>query len=176
MATQSHKMSVDEIKKIKVKIKKTKKSLKDVNDLIVRERAMRELNTNKSEQKAMRQVWLEKKEEWLSDLDLLETQLSNSQGNKKWVDWVTEFESKMETLNSEVTTIDDKKTLLNQLVDSIEVLNPSMNEHELKIKFKLPYVDDGFEWNVVKGKKDGYRIIDGNKEISINGDFVNGKK
>ena len=61
-------------------------------------------------------------------------------------------------------------------MDSIEVLNPSMNEHELKIKFKLPYVDDGFEWNVVKGKKDGYRIIDGNKEISINGDFVNGKK
>lgn len=176
MSAQSHQISVEEIKKIKTKIKKAQKGIRDINDIIVRQKALRKIGGKTKEDGAMRQVWLEQKEKLEDDLDTLQVKLENSENNKKWIDWVGEFENKINLLQSDDTILSDKKVLLNQLVDKIEVYNPSIGEHELKIKFKLPYVDDGFEWNIVKEKKGSYKIIDGKKEIVVGGEFLNGKK
>ena len=64
--------------------------------------------------------------------------------------------------------IEGKTVLLNQLLESIIVFNDIPNEHHLKMEFKLPYIGDHSEWNIVSNKKDSYTIIDSKKEITIN--------
>lgn len=176
LSIQTHHMSVEEIKKIKTRIKKVQKNIRDINDIIVRHKALRKISRKTKEDDAMRQVWLEQKEKNEDELNVLQIKLENSESNKKWIDWVGEFETKISKLQSEDISLTDKKTLLRQLVDRIEVYNPSHGEHQLKIGFRMPYVDDSFEWNMVRGKKDGYRIIDGSSEIVVGGDFLTGKK
>lgn len=86
---------------------------------------------------------------------------------KNWVDWVSEFGKRIENF-SEFSPEDRKKLLIN-VVEKIEVETVDKQSHKLTIHFKLPYVDDKIEW-VDKIKKSlGYQIKDGKKvkEVEI---------
>jgi len=55
--------------------------------------------------------------------------------------------------------IEDKKTI----VDNIIVKGLDTHEHELEIKFKLPYVNDEFIYKDNKDKSKGYILTIGKK-------------
>ena len=83
------------------------------------------------------------------------------QTKQNWVDWISEFGSKIEKFG-EFSPIERKKLLTN-VVEKIEVETVDKQTHKLVIHFNLPYVNDKFEW-VNKNKKSlGYRIYDGEK-------------
>ncbi len=84
---------------------------------------------------------------------------------KKWVDWVAEFGNKVEKFGD--FSDEDKKKLLSNIVEKIEVETVDKQAHKLLIHFHLPYVDDSFEW-INKAKKSlGYKINDGKKVKEI---------
>lgn len=79
---------------------------------------------------------------------------------KNWVDWVSEFGNKMEKFGEFLP--EERKKLLFNVVDKIEVETVDKQTHKLLIHFKLPYVDDKFEW-INKGKNSRYKIYAGGK-------------
>ncbi len=79
---------------------------------------------------------------------------------KNWVDWVSEFGNRMEKFGEFLP--EERKKLLSNVVEKIEVETVDKQTHKLLIHFKLPYVDDKFEW-INKGKKSRYKIYDGGK-------------
>ena len=173
MKTQTFKMSSDQIIKSKRKIKKLHKDIRDVSDLIVREKAMKRLSkVARDDLNGSLSVWEEQKDIWVTELDVEENRLLNTESSKNWVDWVAEFDTKMNRLRDEDLSLDERKIFINQVVERIEVFNADTTEHELKIRFKLPYVADRLEWKFDrKGNKDGYDIFDGTKEIMLKSDI-----
>ena len=96
--------------------------------------------------------------------------VSNTESNSKWVDWVKEFGKRIDQLSK----IDDPKNqndFLKGVVDKIEVTKSDQNNKYqiLNIYFKLPFVDDRFEWKDVSKKSKGYSISDGDftKKIDV---------
>lgn len=91
----------------------------------------------------------------------IKTRIVQYQTKQNWVDWISEFGSKIEKFG-EFSPIERKK-LLSNVVEKIEVETVDKQTHKLVIHFNLPYVNDKFEW-VNKNKKSlGYRIYDGEK-------------
>lgn len=178
MKTQTFKMSSDQIIKSKRKIKKLHKDIRDVSDLIVREKAMKRLSkVARDDLNGTLSVWEEQKDIWVTELDVEENKLLNTESSKNWVDWVAEFDTKMNRLRDEDLSLDERKIFINQVVERIEVFNADTTEHELKIRFKLPYVADRLEWKFDrKGNRDGYDIFDGTKEIMLKSDISEKKK
>ena len=88
---------------------------------------------------------------------------------KNWVDWVTQFGKRIEKFGE--FSPEERKKLLINIVDKIEVETIDKQTHKLSINFKLPYVDDKFEWVDRIKKSLGYRAKDGKKvkevELSI---------
>lgn len=75
-----------------------------------------------------------------SEIQELEAELSRSDSNKRWVDWSAQFGEKVDQLNGDDLPFNDKKNLVEALVDSINVSSTDSQTHELSIEFKLPYV------------------------------------
>ncbi len=95
-----------------------------------------------------------KKEKMLSEL-------SQRHQNAQWVDWVKEWGSRLEEMKNSEFKFQDKKEFLNTVVDKIIVSSEDRTEHELTIKFKLPYVNDELVWSDNKDKSKGYILKDG---------------
>ena len=64
-------------------------------------------------------------------------------------------------MNNSEFNFDDKKTLLKTIVDKIIVKSIDNLEHELTIKFKLPYVNDELIYKDNNDKNKGYILKDG---------------
>ena len=177
LGSNTFKLSSDQIKKIKRDVKKKQKDLKEVRDLIVREKAMKSIGSKANpERKQIRQVWEEQQEIVVEQLSQLENRLLNAEANKKWVDWVGEFDNRIERLKNGEISFDEKKVFLNQFIDRIEVTNDEIGKHQLKIKFKLPYVNDGFEYKDQNNKSKGYDILNGDKDLLVVGVSESKKK
>ena len=88
-------------------------------------------------------------------------EISSRHQNSKWIDWVNEWGVRIEEMNNSDFKIEDKKTFLKTIVDNIVVKSLDNVEHELSIKFKLPYVDDEFIYKDNKDKSKGYILKDG---------------
>lgn len=94
------------------------------------------------------------------------------QTKQNWIDWVSEFGNKIEKFGD--FSPEERKKLLTNVVEKIEVETVDKQTHKLVIHFNLPYVDDKFEW-INKSKKSlGYRIYDGQKVKEV--DLVTTKK
>ena len=88
-------------------------------------------------------------------------EISSRHQNSKWIDWVNEWGVRIEEMNNSDFRIEDKKTFLKTIVDNIVVKSLDNVEHELSIKFKLPYVDDECIYKDNKDKSKGYILKDG---------------
>ena len=116
----------------------------------------------------------ERKEQKVDEIEELDNQ-------KDWVNWVTKYSDEINTSFSNITS-----DYLKGIVSNIEV-SPKMGKnrddeekqvgHIMKINFKLPIVGDSIQYNDVKKKSKGYKLVNGKKsikkEIGIN---VGGRK
>ena len=96
--------------------------------------------------------------------------IQKEQLGRVWVDWVKEFGKRIDDLRDTSLTTEEKKRFLAGVVDQIDVKSTDKQNHELNIKFSLPYLGDRFVYNNPDRKKDGYRIKGGksSKRVRVN--------
>lgn len=83
----------------------------------------------------------------------------------KWLDWFSKFGEKIEKMQGFSAT--EKQLFLRGVVDKIIVSTLDKQAHEVVIKFKIPYVNDTFEWKNPRAKGQGYILGEGEKEVSV---------
>jgi len=85
---------------------------------------------------------------------------------KQWLDWIEKYHHRIGEMTSLSET--EGKDYLTGILDRIEVQYDSdKKEHILDIKFKLPLVGDGIEYQDKKNKKKGYRVVEGDPVTGV---------
>ena len=64
--------------------------------------------------------------------------------NKKWVDWIKVFGSKLDKLNSPQFKVKERKDFIEKII----VKQINNYQHSSDVKFKFPYIKDKLIWNV----------------------------
>ena len=162
----TYKLSMDEKRRIERKIRKVddeiRLSKEDRGHLIVNKRLKGdELDT-------VLKLYDDKIREMKVDRQRLSDQLTENEDTRTWVDWTSEFKDRIDDLKTGEMSVDERKRFLDGVIQQIEVTTVDKQTHQLSIVFKAPYVGDGFEWNMVKGKKSGYTLSDGKSTTVIN--------
>ena len=101
--------------------------------------------------------------------------IDGSKKDLQWVDWVKEFSSKIKTIRKE-RDLEIRKKFLNGIIDRIIVNYVDKNTHNLRVFFRIPYINDELIWKDETDKKKGYDIKKGLKSLYINYDEDNLKK
>jgi hypothetical protein len=118
---------------------------------------------------------LKRKKDLIEEMNNIDESISIDERNVRWVDWLTEFSNRIETIKND-TDIESRKRFIDGVVERIEVL-PKFDgglEHQIDIHFNLPYVEDKLVWNDEDKKSKGYTITDGNSDLILR--FTDGKK
>jgi DNA invertase Pin-like site-specific DNA recombinase len=87
--------------------------------------------------------------------------ISSRNQNSKWIDWVNEWGNRIEEMSNSDFKFEDKKEFLKSIIDKIVVNSVDNLEHEVDIRFKLPYVNDEFVYKDNGDKSGGYILKDG---------------
>jgi DNA invertase Pin-like site-specific DNA recombinase len=164
--------SVSDIKRLKNKQKKLRKEVDAVTDSIVNSESLVLLGKRDRVEVSRIVKNLEKHRLSLeSQIEEISQSLAADQQQKQWVDWVKEFGNRIEKLKDPDFTVEDRKKFLDGVVDKIEVFNKNGREHELKIEFRLPYVNDKLEFTDPATKSKGYTIKKGRRTKKIKTDL-----
>ena len=152
--------------KIQTKIRKLDKEIGTIQKAIVNQETQKVLVGSKNidlviKQLEQQRIELEKNKEQLT------LQINSLSENQKWVDWYLHFGKKIKSLRNEDIPVEEKRKFLEGVVENIVVLEKSTQEHQLKIQFREPYVDDKLIWKEPKNKKRGYTLKKGKKELTI---------
>jgi hypothetical protein len=83
----------------------------------------------------------------------------------KWLDWFSKFGEKIEKMQG--FSEQEKQLFLRGVIEKISVSTLDKQAHEILISFKIPYVNDTFEWKNSRAKSQGYKLGDGQKEVSV---------
>jgi len=140
----------DRIKKLNTEIEKIQSSIQTL------------INNEMGDDEVLQKL-KEKVDEHQSEIDGINQILINSKRKAGWIDWVGEFDKRIERLHSAEVSIDEKKDFLQRVIERINVESPNSKDHNIEIHFKLPYVDDKLEWRNPKDKSKGYELKDGKK-------------
>ena len=77
-----------------------------------------------------------------SSKEQMTNEISTRHRDTQWVDWINEWGVRLEEMKSSDFKFDDKKKFLKTIINNIVVKSKDNLEHDLTIKFKLPYVND----------------------------------
>ena len=108
-------------------------------------------------QKATKQLLREK--------DTLDAELEIVGSGEKWVAWLDFFAKEMETL-AKITQDEEKQQVIRRYVDEIRVDSVD-RQHIVKINLKIPMICDKIVYNNPSSKKEGYRVVEGDKTIVV---------
>ena len=173
LGKNSYKKSVSDIKKLENKQKKLKKEVDDVTESIVNSESL--VLIGKRDKVEVEKIVknLEKHRLFLeTQIEEISQSLLEDQQQRRWVDWVKEFGSRIDKLKDPDFTIEERKKFIEGVVNKILVTNNNVREHELKIEFRLPYVGDKFEYNDPSNKSKGYTIKKGRKTKKVVTDLL----
>jgi DNA invertase Pin-like site-specific DNA recombinase len=94
-------------------------------------------------------------------------ELKGDKEAKVWVDWVKIYGDEVDA--NDALSDQEKKDYIKGLVDKIVVrFLPGTNEHQIDITFLMPIVGDDFIWNDPKKKSLGIKLIEGQRETTVN--------
>jgi DNA invertase Pin-like site-specific DNA recombinase len=166
----THNDSKDEIKKLRSKIKKLDNDYADATKSIVN------LETDsilKRRNNVEIELILKSIEDYRMNVNAQREQLKKQvyaiENQSNWIDWMSQFGERINKL-SELTE-EEKKAFLKGVVDKIEVSTLDTHMHKLDIKFRIPYVNDKLQWKNKSDKSKGYKIVEGQREISVDLDL-----
>ena len=170
-------LSQSEIKKYERKIKKNQRTIKDIIEAMNSSLVEDILNNeNKENFKSITKQFEKKKLELLSENEELTEIIYSMKRSTKWVEWVDEFKGKIEDLrHTEMDTL-EKRKFLDGILEKIIVTTKDKQTHSLDIRFNSPYVGDELQWNVKGKPKNGYKLIDGTKDLVTFFESSNTKK
>ena len=92
-------------------------------------------------------------------------QIHTLETKSKWLDWFSKFGEKIEKMQG--FSEQEKQLFLRGVIEKITVSTLDKQAHEVLINFKIPYVNDTFEWKNSRAKGQGYKLGDGQKEVSV---------
>ncbi len=92
-------------------------------------------------------------------------QIHTLETKSKWLDWFSKFGEKIEKMQG--FSEQEKQLFLRGVIEKITVSTLDKQAHEVVISFKIPYVNDTFEWKNPRAKGQGYILGDGQKEVSV---------
>ena len=109
-------------------------------------------------------------------IDELRNTIDNAEKGKKWVDWLGDFDSKIDSLRSE-NDVEARLLFLQEVVEKIYVktLDKKANLIELDIRFKLPYIGDALNRRSDLASE-GYELIEGGKSLKKEFTRIDGRK
>ena len=166
----NYKLSKTAIKDIKKKIKKIEEDIKVTTDGIIQLEINHVISKrNKEESRKIIEGLEDYRLESETKKEKLLDKLNDEEANTKWIDWIRVFSTKVEDLKNKKLDVKEKKKILEGIIESITVYNINKQEHELKIKFRLPFVDDDLLWNDTNDKSKGYTLRDGKNIQAITG-------
>ena len=154
-----------QLQKLKRKLKESEKELKKTTEGIGVLQGRLLVQNNKDELRAAVNSLEVDRETLRTDITALRSTIENAEEGKKWVDWVGDFDKKIESLGFE-TDVKIRLEFLSEVVESIYVrtLDKKTNLVELDIRFKLPYIGDALNYKSTN-KSDGYQIVEGSKSL-----------
>ena len=83
----------------------------------------------------------------------------------KWLNWFSKFGERIEKMQG--FSEQEKQFFLRGVIEKITVATLDKQAHEVVINFKIPYVNDTFEWKNQRAKGQGYNLGEGEKEVSV---------
>lgn len=96
----------------------------------------------------------------------IEDDISMKNSEKTWLDWVGRYGLDME--QKQDYSLAEKKGYCNEVVDKIVVTQTEDKAgHTLEIRFNLPIVNDGLNYNNKSNKGKGYQLVEGKKESRV---------
>ena len=154
-----------QLQKLKRKLKESEKELKKTTEGIGVLQGRLLVQNDKDELRAAVNSLEVDRETLRTDITALRSTIENAEEGKKWVDWVGDFDKKIESLGFE-TDVKVRLEFLSEVVESIYVrtLDKKTNLVELDIRFKLPYIGDALNYKSAN-KSDGYQIVEGSKSL-----------
>lgn len=148
--------------------KEHKKRFKELQKIrTARSSALAQGLLDKKDIKDIQRIFDENERELKTKIEQISTQMSENEESKKWVDWVNKFGEKIDTLKSTELSLSEKKQFLEGVLDKIMVKTVDHDKHQFHLQFKLPYVNDDLEYDLVKGRKTNFRPKDGRKSQKL---------
>lgn len=167
LSNSSVSRDIDLIQNEKKKLRKLDREIKEVNNTIVELETDRLLKKRSKDEVSRvidnverHKIDLERKRENIENI------IKGNKENIKWVDWVNEFSDKITELRN-VVDIGERRRFLNGLVDRIIVKSDNLKTNNLKVFFKVPYINDNLIWKDEKDKSKGYEVVKGKKTLIV---------
>jgi hypothetical protein len=163
----THIIDPEATKRTEARVKKLQKELNDLSDVLgnVEAKFLIDRGDPRAHKVTVTRV-LEAKDRIEQNLSDARQELRGASDRKRWVRWLDAFGESIKPQGQQ--SDEDKKGYIAGLVERIDARYLSdSREHELKIHFKLPIVDDGIKWNVPSNKKKGYTVVGGEREATV---------
>mgnify|MGYP003564740684 FL=1 len=165
---KSYQLNRTEQKRKTAQLKKLKKELDQITESIVNiETSALVGRRNRDEINAI----INRLEEHRLSVEAQHTQtqaeLFEVKNQQKWVDWLSEFATRLRTLRQDELDIETKKRFLQGVLDKITIKSVDKTTHELDLHFRLPYVGDELIHMKQSSSGPQYRIKPGTKTKTI---------
>jgi len=151
----THKENKQELQKLKRKLKKLDTEISDTTKSIANLETDRILNRRRTEEV---EIVIHNIEEVRVDLESqreeLRQKIHSIESEVRWTDWVSHFGDRISKMNE--FSDKEKHDFLKGVLESITVQTLDTQTHQLKLKFKIPYINDSLEWIDPDNKKLGY--------------------
>ena len=156
----------DDLKKLRNKLKKVLTEISDVNNSIITlETDVILKRRNPIELKKILENVESARHKLESDKEELEQSIFAIQNRTKWVNWIGEFGDRINKMSE--FTPQEKYQFLRGIIEKIQVKTIDSQQHELKIDFLVPYVEDSLALNNSKNKQKRYTIKKGKGSLVV---------
>jgi hypothetical protein len=156
----------DDLKKLRNKLKKVLTEISDVNNSIITlETDVILKRRNPIELKKILENVESARHKLESDKEELEQSIFAIQNRTKWVNWIGEFGDRINKMSE--FTPQEKYQFLRGIIEKIQVKTIDSQQHELKIDFLVPYVEDSLALNNSKNKQKRYTVKKGKGSLVV---------
>ncbi len=150
----------------KLKIKALQKQITKLNEALALVETNRILERLSAEQYPLIKANITDERTSLeAQVEQLQDEIDGVARHQKWIDWVETYKSQI--ASQKKFTPQQKRSLLEGMLASVDVRLLDTKTHQLTINFQLPIVNDSIEYKS-KGKKSGpYVVHDGTRSLTL---------
>lgn len=152
--------NVGDEKSLRGKLKRLDKDLVSLRKIQMEQRILREISGDDYAD-TVAKVVLDKEAERAQVL----VELGMFRQEKKWIDWVGDFESHIDNLVHGEWGVEDKQRFLKGAIDKISMVCVDKTTHRFDVEFNLPY--DGSSIVYRSGRSGPYDVVMGEKVVSV---------
>ena len=152
--------NIGDEKSLRGKLKRLEKDLISLRKIQTEQRILKEIGGDDYAD-TVAKVILDKEAERAQVL----LDLGTFRQEKKWIDWVGDFEQHIDRLVHGEWTVEDKQKFISGVIDKVSMICVDKTSHRFDIEFNLPY--DGSEIVYQSGRTGSYDITMGKKVVSV---------